>query len=371
MKKIVCVLRTLGSGGAQKALTFVANSLAEDKNMQVTLIALYKSKFSLTVSPNVQVITGDLKIDAYRDMSGWQRKTAQLKNLFWLRKQLKTVKPDLMCVFLADLVFFCTMAKLFMRIPLIASERGTPQKFSRFQRFRYSLGYRWASKVVFQTKTQQDFFCEAIRRNSCVIENPLIARLDAGADSAARDASADKSFVVAGALSPIKGFDLAIDAMQKVCAKYPDARLEIFGKGPQQAALEAQIRENGLTENVFLRGEVANVFAQCNSAYFMLTSREEGMPNVLLEAILQGLPSIAADCESGGPRTILDNGRRGILIPREDVDALAEAMLRILDDPEKARQIAAQAAAECAVQFDKNVIARKWADVVHEVLDQK
>ena len=133
MKKIVCVLRTLGSGGAQKALTFVANSLAEDKNMQVTLIALYKSEFSLTVSPNVQVITGDLKIDAYRDMSGWQRKTAQLKNLFWLRKQLKTVKPDLMCVFLADLVFFCTMAKLFMRIPLIASERGTPQKFSRFQ----------------------------------------------------------------------------------------------------------------------------------------------------------------------------------------------------------------------------------------------
>lgn len=140
-----------------------------------------------------------------------------------------------------------------------------------------------------------------------------------------------------GRLSAEKDFASLITAFATV-RKFKDARLMILGEGEQRQALEALITDLKLNDVVTLPGFVNNPYAYLSKAQlFVLSSRFEGLPTVLIEALALGIPVVATDCESG-PREILRDGELGELVPVGDSDALASAIIQSLDRTQAARR---------------------------------
>lgn len=135
-----------------------------------------------------------------------------------------------------------------------------------------------------------------------------------------------------GGLRRQKDFPTLLRAFAALRARLP-ARLIVIGEGPQRAALETLARSLGVADEVAMPGFADNPYAYMRHAsLFVLSSRWEGSPNVLTEALALGTPVVATDCPSG-PAEILDGGRIAPLVPMQDPAALAEAMARVLAAP--------------------------------------
>ena len=135
-----------------------------------------------------------------------------------------------------------------------------------------------------------------------------------------------------GRLTDQKGFDTLLAAFARLRAQR-EARLILLGEGPLRSALQEQASALNVAADVDLAGATPDVLPWLSRAsLYVLSSRYEGLPNVLIEALAAGAPVVATDCPSG-PREILEDGRLGPLVPVDDVDALAEAMARTLGTP--------------------------------------
>jgi glycosyltransferase involved in cell wall biosynthesis len=147
-----------------------------------------------------------------------------------------------------------------------------------------------------------------------------------------------------------------------------DLLWQIVGVGPKETALRDDIEARGLTAHVQFAGTVANPFPWYRAAdLFVLPSRTEGLPNVLIEALACGTPVIATDCNSG-PREILDNGRYGALTPVREPAALAEAVLTARRNPVQAREQAAAGRAAVRTRFDAPAVVRQLEELLMAVM---
>jgi glycosyltransferase involved in cell wall biosynthesis len=165
--------------------------------------------------------------------------------------------------------------------------------------------------------------------------------------------------IAAGRLTPQKGFDMLIPAFAQVAARHPHWTLRICGDGGQRKRLEALILDEGLSNNVLLMGPVARLDLQMSEAsMYVLSSRFEGLPMVMVEAMSLGLPVVSFDCPTG-PREVIQHGRSGLLVPDGDVDALAAGMLELVEDDARRRELGAGAAAR-AKDFSLDSIGPRW-----------
>lgn len=143
--------------------------------------------------------------------------------------------------------------------------------------------------------------------------------------------------LAAGRLHVVKGFDVLLQALQRV-RESVDARLIILGEGKERAALEAQVQALGLDEVVSMPGRQPTIAPwMARADLYVLSSRREGLPTVLIESLASGLPVVSTRCPSG-PEEILENGRHGTLMDVGDVEALAQAILAQLREPASAEQ---------------------------------
>ena len=147
--------------------------------------------------------------------------------------------------------------------------------------------------------------------------------------------------VAAGRLNLQKGFDLLVPAFAAASSGHPGWQLRVYGSGPERDRLQAQIDEHGAGNRIALLGRSDRlVEAMAEASIFALSSRWEGFPMVLLEAIAIGLPVVSFDCPTG-PRDIVGDGHGGVLVPPEDVDALAAALDELMGDPARRHALAA------------------------------
>jgi glycosyltransferase involved in cell wall biosynthesis len=172
--------------------------------------------------------------------------------------------------------------------------------------------------------------------------------------------------VAAGRLTTQKGFDLLIPAFAAVAERHPEWTLRICGDGPQRGRLGSLIVEHGLSNNVLLMGPVDRLDEQmAQASLYVLSSRFEGLPMVMIEAMSLGLPVVSFDCPTG-PREVIQNGRSGVLVPDGDVDALAKAMLAVIEDPEHRRALGVGASAR-AKDFALDSIGPRWEALIAEI----
>lgn len=143
--------------------------------------------------------------------------------------------------------------------------------------------------------------------------------------------------LVVGRLSRQKDYPTLIRAFAKVRSRR-ECRLLILGEGEERDALQELLEELGVADAAEIRGFANNPYKYMKAAdVFVLSSLYEGLPNVLIEAVACGAPAVATNCLSG-PREILLDGKGGHLVPVGDVDALAEAIAEVLDEPVSARR---------------------------------
>ena len=169
--------------------------------------------------------------------------------------------------------------------------------------------------------------------------------------------------IAAGRLEYQKGFDLLLEAFVTVAAKHPDWTLDIFGRGSRREPLERSVIDLGLGGQVHINAPTDRLGDRMRDAsVFVLSSRFEGFPLVLLEAMAAGLAVVSFDCPTG-PGDILTDGTSGLLVPAEDVPALAAALDRIMVDESLRRRLAAAAPA-AVLPYSPRQVGRRWDELL-------
>ncbi|GAA1684066.1 hypothetical protein GCM10009733_095640 [Nonomuraea maheshkhaliensis] len=165
--------------------------------------------------------------------------------------------------------------------------------------------------------------------------------------------------IAVGRLVPQKGFDMLITAFETVAREHPGWKLRIFGTGPLKERLQERIDEAGLGERVRLMGRSNRIHDElARASVYALSSRIEGLPMAMIEAMGHALPIVAFDCPTG-PADVLTPGKDGVLVPPRDTDALAAALGEVIADRDLRVRMGA-AAAETAFSYTPRVVMPLW-----------
>ncbi|WP_433464471.1 glycosyltransferase family 4 protein [Spirillospora sp. CA-128828] len=174
-----------------------------------------------------------------------------------------------------------------------------------------------------------------------------------------RSRQENKVVVAGGRVVWIKGYDLLISAFAKVVEKHPEWSLRIHGEGPRRTELRRKATRLGLYNNVLMLEPTDDMEGELAKASILaMSSRAESFGMTIIEAFACGLPVVAFDCPRG-PREIVTDGVDGLLVPPGDAGALAETLIRLIDDEELRRAMSANAVAS-AERFDISAVAAKW-----------
>jgi len=170
----------------------------------------------------------------------------------------------------------------------------------------------------------------------------------------------------AGQLVHRKGVDHLLRAFADLAKVNSEHHLVLLGHGPDEEILRVQAKSLGLSHRVHFRGFVRNVYPwMANADVFVLPSREEGLPLVLIEAMTAGAPTIATDCKSG-PREILEDGRSGVLVPVDDRNALFSALRKVAGS-EDFRRLYRRRSLKRSRAFDIRTMTRQMVDLADEL----
>lgn len=351
--KIAFFLPNLGGGGAERMQVHLANTLALRGHDVSVVVANAAGPVRGRLSPAVSLV--DLK------------KERCFAALLPLAQYLHRSRPQILISAISHANVIAILARLlapFSGSKVIATERISLSRIlrdeSRWWRLAFPLlprlVYPLAAKVVGVSQGVADevqALAKLPDEKIATVYNPTIAAELAellAEEPGYQDLLALKRPIVAtvGRLQPQKDHACLLRAFSRSAGQHA-AILVIFGEGPLRQDLEDQAEELGIADRVFFPGFVANPLAflkRCD--LFVLSSRYEGFPNVLAEALYCGLPIVSTDCPHG-PAEVLDGGRFGSLVPVGDEAALAEAMTAALvtrHDPEAQRRRAMEFSAE-------------------------
>ena len=372
--KIALVISSLGGGGAERVMATLANAWLQD-GAEVTLITL-ASRAEDVYPLDGAVGRVGLNLTGHSP-SILRALTRNIIRLRRLRAALVACKPGVVVSFMTTTNLLTILACRGLKCPVLVSERIFVSKHPPrgVWRLLYRPLYRLATEVVSQTERGAADLEARLKRKVTVIHNPLTP---AHPDSIQRRVQAPPSLRKGGArwvlaigrLSAEKGFDLLIDAFARVASHHPLWRLVIAGEGPERAALTAQITGVGLAERIHLLGFCDDPQALLQQAdLFVLSSRYEGMPNALLEAMTAGCPCISFDCDSG-PAEVIEHGVNGWLVAREDVAALARALEHLMQDSSESQRLGVAAKA-VSDRFGIKVVIAQWNSLIASAIEKR
>jgi glycosyltransferase involved in cell wall biosynthesis len=300
----------------------------------------------------------------------WMGLCNNVKRLTTLRKAIRQTQADAVISFLESTNVLTLLATRGLGIPVIASELIEPSAYrikpvwAWLRRRIYPL----ADRVIVLTSRAIDFFPQALQAKIQAIPAPVPQPQESKVDPAEIPALPGGHRIVAmGRLVEQKGFDLLIEAFAALSGKFPDWSLIIFGEGPLRAELEAQRQRLGLMDRVLLPGLVRNTETLAGQVdLFVLSSRFEGFPMALCEAMAVGFPVLAFDCPTG-PKEIIRHEVDGLLVPPDNIQELARSMERLMSDTELRSQLAVRAR-EIVERFSIDRVADLWETLLADLV---
>ena len=219
---------------------------------------------------------------------------------------------------------------------------------------------------IFQTEEIQKVFPIKVQKNSTVISNAISNKKVYDIDVHNKE----NVITAMGRLNSQKGFDTLIKAFSIVNKKNSSYILKIFGEGSDRDILQNLIDNLNLHDYVQLCGTKSDAINDvANSKIFVLSSRYEGMPNALIEAMAAGTACISTDCKFG-PSELINDGKNGLLIPVDDVRTLSEKILFLIKN-DSARENIEKEAMKIRKKLDANTIYKKYYDYFVGVKNEK
>lgn len=362
--RIALVIWSLARGGSERVLVHLAQQLRA-RHYRVTVITLSAGEDDGYLVPGG---VDRVRLGVVRRSRSFI--AAVVNNLGRLRALRRALcDADIAISFGTETNVLVLLAVLGRGLPVVVSERCEPSIVPSAARWRWArrLLYPLAAQVVVQTEHAAGFF--RWLRSVAIIPNPATVPRGAGADPEVT--TPPRPYVVAmGRLVPQKGFDLLLTAFARIVARHRTWSLVILGEGPERAALQSLRGRLGLDGRVLLPGAVRDP-AQIlqGSDLFVLSSRFEGFPNALCEAMACGIAVVSTDCPSG-PRDIVRDGVDGLLVRNGDVASLAAAMDRLMAHERLRRRMAARAV-EVAERFSLEKVMARWEDVMEQALEKR
>lgn len=367
MKKILFHLNCLEYGGAERVVSNLANQFAKE-GYEVVVATEWEGKEEYPLDERVRRIHVGLKeSDEKRS-----RIAKTLRRVVYLRKCILQEKPDVTLAFARKAIYRALQATLFTKEKVIIAVRTNPVGTydGRIGKILVSLLFPSAAGAVFQTVDQRDFFPKSVREKSVLIWNPVHEKYINTNFPEKRS----KTVVHSGRIVDFKNQDMLIRAFVKVHEKHPEYDLKLYGgdsfDGTWQI-LENTIKECNAKDYVHLMGNSLTLEKDLiDGALFAFSSELEGLPNALLEAMVMGLPVVATDCPCGGPRTIIEDGVNGLLVPIKNPEELEKAMNRLIEDPVFAESLGREAK-KIAEKVNGPAIIEQWRKYIEEIIEKE
>lgn len=362
--KLLFFIRALTGGGAERVLATLSNAFVQ-KGYDVSLATSRRIPFAYTINNKVSIydLYQNCPIEEFNVCDKIKRYLIRLKNI---RTITRAVNPDIVISFMTDMNYDVILSLIGFKIPIICSEHTTiTRKISVKSAAMRKLLYPFASAVTVLTKRDYAVCFEKFRNvvrmpNPCDIEvEPIPMR------------KRDKVVLAIGRLDAwyIKGFDNLIKCWANLCGKYPNWRLVIAGDGVSISNKEYlfQLVDQYDCNNIDFIGFRKDILTiLCRSSVFCLTSRFEGLPMALIEAMMCGCCCVAFDCVTG-PREIISNNIDGLLVKEQDVRAMENALDRVMRDCEL-RTTLSHNAIISSEQFSSEHIVSRWEILFNKVV---
>lgn len=355
-KKILLVTHTMNYGGQGKMFTYLANAV-DDAGYDTFVYSQESTTHFYPLNEGITYIPENVEFPNY-----YTRRFQQIKQM---RDRINSVNPDLVIAFITNQSALAVLGTHRSGIPVIMSCRGDPNEYTGIVEKLKIMVINHAEGGVFQSKEALKCYGKGLQRRATVILNPSTVPYIPRPSWEERN----NEIAFVGRFQIVhKRHDLMIAAFKRIHEVFPDYKLVLYGDGEERKEIEQLIRENDLIDAVVLKGVVDNVpEAISKSKLFVLASDFEGLPNALIEAMSVGLPVISTDWSPGAVHELIDNGKNGVVVPCNDVDALAEAAINLLSNPEKADMMGAKAS-EIRTKLAPENIYRQWVNYIEEVI---
>lgn len=376
MRIVYCINSVYLQGGMEKVTIVKANALARIPDNEVWIVVTDAQREPIMPLEKVHLVNLDVRYyDKNVGLLKYLKKTRLHKKR--LTEFLNIIKPDVVIatgqsekgvipslklnsnpVFVHELHFekhYRTKGNL----------HGLKDKFFAWSADSFNNYWRFKRYDHIVILTEEDLHKNWKGwENVSVIPNPITAICE-------KQSTCDsKTAIAVGRLVYQKDFASLIRVWKKVALKHPDWRLEIWGEGGMQQALQQQIEEAGLDGKVCLMGYTKNISQKMSQAsMFLLSSRYEGFPLVMIEAMSVGLPIVSYMCPTG-PQDILDNGRTGFLVPMGDENTFAEKVCMLIEN-DILRKTMGEMALEESKEYSAENIVQRWMALFRNLIKQK
>lgn len=366
-QRITLVISSLGRGGAERVAVDLCGFLAES-GRDVSVLTLSGDDSDAYDLP-VSVCRRRIEIRRAAK-SGFQSVRFTFNHLMEMRRSILALKPDVVLSFIEQTNIRTLLSLAGTGIPVLISERTHPghHAMSRSWVVLRRMVYRLADAVIVQSASVAAWFRKSVPvRRLVTIPNAIRDPTFAGGQ---RYRSNEPIILGIGRLGHEKGHDLLLRAFAKAKLSDDGWRLVILGEGEQREALSKLSADLGVSRSVEMPGHVRNVADWIlRSSIFALPSRYEGFPNALLEAMQLGTACVSFDCPSG-PSDLIEDGRNGVLVPPQDVDALSENLRKLARD-EPLRQQLARESVKVAEIFSRDRVYGLWMETLDSVYQRR
>ncbi len=386
--KITFVIASMQGGGAERVVSEMANYWAE-RGHGISLVTMCGSDVYSSFELHPKVMRHDLGTNpschSMPDQKSLGLLLAMLKGcspaeqsvfisdftrILALREAIAKIRPDIVISFIDATNIRTLLATQGLNVPVIITQHCDPYHYDPGDGWRglRRLSYMNAKYLTVLTEESERYFSGMMDGRVRVIPNPISKAASLSHDKTKTRHSNGRILLAMGRLAPEKGFDLLLKAFARIAKHHPAWCLEIWGDGELRRDLEHSVSTFDLTDQVQFCGFTKQPFEVMRRAdLFVVPSRCEGFSNVLAEAMACGLPVVSFDCPSG-PRHIVTSGVNGVLVPPQDVNALAATLDRLMANETERRRLAANAP-KAVERFAIENVMSSWNQLVEQTQD--